>query len=184
MELLDSEAKPSDYANYAELCILAVAGYISPEAADAIEKAIIIGDFNSKANFYLSQLQLQKDEKLEAYKTWVLLLEKEPLDSKWIEMIIPQINQMSVLYEKKFRNPQSSDLAMSTHKSSFVAVLDSLEHRLNREIGKLETWLTLIEAYERLELIDKVEISKAKLESKFSLLPSQATDLITNRRQK
>ena len=177
LELLDSEAKSSDYSKYAELCIIAASGYISPEAEAAIETAISLNQKNSQANFYLSLLQLQKQKFSPAFETWVKLLQNEPSSSKWINILVEQIENFSANLGANLIEGQQLTSEYSGITFDFLKVLTALEQRLNQYEEPIEAWTSLITSYQNLKFLQKAEVKNKNFKSQYPLLNSQVEQL-------
>ena len=177
LELLESEAKSSDYSKYAELCIIAASGYVSPEAEAAIETAISLNQKNSQANFYLSLLQLQKQKFSPAFETWVKLLQNEPSSSKWINILVQQIENFSANLGANLIEGQQLTSEYSGITFDFLKVLTALEQRLNQYEEPIEAWASLITSYQNLKFLQKAEVKIKNFKSQYPLLNSQVEQL-------
>lgn len=180
LRLLKSNAKSSDYANYAELCVIAASGYVSLEARNALEQAILLDNNNSQANFYFSLLLLQSNKETAAFQTWIKLLKTEPSPSRWVTMLIPQISQISADLGKKMNYFQQSNSKLLSSRLIFLEVLEVLEKRLDKYGGSRKIWTTLIQSYLNLEFPEKAEITFAKVRTKFFLSNKTIEEIMRN----
>ena len=176
LELLNSDAKSSDYSNYAELCVLAASGYVSPAAADAIDKAIALDAQNNQANFYLSLFFLQENKTSYALKNWIKLIKNDP-SSKWISMLAEQSNQLSSNLSIELVNNKTTPNYLIKLKAVFMEVLKVLEQHLDNHGGTAKDWTALIKSYRNLKAEDKVEILIRKVKSLFLLSDNQIKEL-------
>ena len=154
-----------------------IIGFVSSEAASAINQAISLDANNSAANFYLSLLLLQKDKKTTAFKIWIKLLKDEQSSSKWIMMLIPQIKYVSLglkIEEAEADKPNPEHL---NSRVRFLQVLETMEKRLNRYNGPIEHWVSLVQSYKNLKFSKKAEINVEKIKSQFLLSNSQVKEL-------
>ena len=180
LNLLKEKANSTDYAQYAELCVIAASGYVSSEAATAIDKAILLDPNNSAANFYLSLLLLQQNKRINALKIWVQLLKTEPSSSKWIMMLIPQIKHISSDLKIELTTSDGSDPTHLSPRLIFLQVVETMEKRLNQYNGPIEHWISLVQIYQNLMLPQKAKIIIEKIKSQFLLSNSQIEELKNN----
>lgn len=166
--ILASDARSSDFANYADLCIIAANGYVSTEAAMAIKKALEIDYNNSQANVYLSLLFLQDGATSRALKIWKDLLANEPSSSKWIKMLIPKIELLSAKLAKKLAGNQQTNSEFHAIRLAFLNLLKSFEERLDKERGSIQNWKSLIQSYRNLNYMQEAETNVIKMRSLFS----------------
>ena len=177
LELLGEKADSFSYSNYAELCIRAASGYVSLEAKTAIAKAISINPDNPQAKFYLNLQFLQENKNLPTFKLWIELLDKEPLNSKWVTMIIAQMETASSFFDLEKKTSKKSTLELSSSLLPLLKLLDSLELRLNEKSGAIEDWVILIRGYHLLNIKSKVNQNIEKVKLLFSLNTSQIIQL-------
>lgn len=166
--ILASDARSSDFANYADLCIIAANGYVSTEAAMAIKKALEIDYNNSQANFYLSLLFLQDGATSRALKIWKDLLANEPSSSKLIKMLIPKIELLSAKLAEKLAGNQQTNSEFHAIRMAFLNLLKTFEERLDKEQGSTQNWKSLIQSYQNLNYMREAETNVIKMRSLFS----------------
>ena len=177
LTLLGENADSFSYSSYAELCIRAASGYLSLEAKTAIKKAMLIDPDNPQAKFYLSLQFLQENKNLNAFKIWIELLVKEPHNSKWATMIIAQMATVSSYFNLEKKITKQSTSEVSSDLLPLLQLLDSLELRLNKQNGRIEDWIILIQGYQLLNIASKAIPNIAKVKTLFSLNPSQILQL-------
>ena len=177
LSLLGEKADSFNFSNYAELCIRAAAGYLSPEAKMAIEKAMFINPDNPQAKFYLSLQFLQENKSPNAFKIWMELLDKEPLNSRWITMIFVKMATVYSFFDFEKKTTEKAAAEISSGLLPLLQLLDSLELRLNEKNGTIEDWAVLIRGYHLLNIKSKVNQNIRKVKSLFSLNASQIIQL-------
>jgi len=88
-------ATAEDHTDLAELMIVAAGGYVSPEAEQALAKAVGIDPKNPRARYY-SGLDLAQNGRADlAYQVWNRLLAEGPADAPWIAPIKAQIGDVA-----------------------------------------------------------------------------------------
>jgi hypothetical protein len=130
---------------------------------------------NSQASFYLSLLLLQENKIAPALKTWTKLIQKEPSSSKWIKMLIPQIENLSANFSAKLSATQETDLF--NIRLIFLDALETLEQKVEENGETIEIWASVIRCYKNLAFAKKVETSIEKMRLYFSLSSSQIEQL-------
>ena len=74
----------NDYADYADLLILAAGGYVSPEAEEALLQALNRDSSNGAARYYAGLLAAQTGRPDQAFNLWRPLLEESQPDAPWV----------------------------------------------------------------------------------------------------
>jgi len=180
--LLGERANSFSYSNYAELCIKAASGYLSLEAAMAIEKALSIDPDNPQAKFYSSLQFLQENKTSATFIIWTELLDKEPIDSKWVTMIVAKIATISSSFNLEKEVAKKPTLELSSSLLPLLKLLNSLELRLHKKSGSIKDWIVLIESYRQINIESKVNQNIEKVKSLFSLTESQVIELESYKR--
>ena len=162
-------ASAKDYAELAELLVLAAGGYVSPEAEAALNRALEIDPDNGVARYYTGLMYAQIDRPDIGFHIWRDLLEESPADALWVPPILDQIGQLAAMagvrYETPARaplaGPTAEDLAaadaMSTEDQGAMiqAMVDQLSTRLATEGGSAQEWAQLIRALTVLDQSDR-----------------------------
>ena len=180
--LLGEQANSFSYSKYAELCIKAASGYLSLDAAMAIEKSLSIDPNNPQAKFYSSLQFLQENKNSDTFIIWTELLDKEPIDSKWVTMVVAGIATISSSFNLEKEAVKKPTLELSSSLLPLLKLLDSLELRLNRKSGSVKDWIVLIEGYQKINIESKVNQNIEKVKSLFSLTESQIIQLESYKR--
>ena len=182
LNILGEGATSFSYSNYAELCVKAASGYLSLEAKMAIEKALSIDPENPQAKFYSSLQFLQENKNSNTFKVWMELLEKEPINSKWVSMVVTQMGTISSFFDLEKKAAKKSTAELSSDLLHLLQLLNSLELRLNRNSGPIKDWIVLIEGYKLINNESKVNQNIEKVKSLFRLTKSQLMQLESYKR--
>ena len=95
LSIKGAEATASDYADYADMMILAAGGYVSPEAENALRGALARDASNGTARYYMGLMAAQTGRPDQAFRVWDALLKEGPSDAPWIAPIRSQIEEMA-----------------------------------------------------------------------------------------
>lgn len=153
-------ARAGDYADYADLLVLAAGGYVSPEAEDALTKALRMDPRNGTARYYSGLMFAQSGRPDLAFRLWRPLLEDSRSDAPWVEPVRLQIAQVALdageLYNlpnaAPLAGPDAADIAAAgemsaTDRDDMVrGMVEGLSERLATEGGTPEEWARLISA--------------------------------------
>ena len=148
----------------------------------AIEKALFIDPDNPQAKFYSSLQFLQENKNSDTFIIWTELLDKEPIDSKWVTMVVARIATISSSFNLEKEVAKKPTLELSSSLLPLLKLLDSLELRLNRKSGSIEDWIVLIKGYQQINIESKVSKNIEKVKSLFSLTESQVRELESYKR--
>jgi cytochrome c-type biogenesis protein CcmH len=162
VEVKDNAAAPSDYADLAELMIMAAGGYVSPEAESALNAALKDNPNNEVARYYSGLMFAQNGRPDLAFRLWRVLYETSPPDSPWMEPIAAQLEELGqiagVTYELPDRGVrtgpgptpgQVEDAAQMTEderQQMIRSMVEGLMERLANEGGSAEEFARLINA--------------------------------------
>ena len=181
----------NDLFELAELMVLAVDGYISPEAETIFRQVLSRDSSNGGARYYLGLMFAQLDRPDRSFEIWRNLLEKGPHDAPWITPIREQIMEVAWLagknrYELPPKNnvslvgPTQEDIEASSEMTSearqdmIAGMVEGLANRLESEGGTSEEWARLIRALSVLGEIKRAQ--KVWLESQ-KIFSSSPNDL-------
>jgi cytochrome c-type biogenesis protein CcmH len=95
--LLGAEATADDYVAWAEFMILAVNGYVSPEAESALSRAMVLDPANPLGRYYSGLASLQGGRADLTWRLWTGLLEEGPPEAPWIAAIEAEIGEVARL---------------------------------------------------------------------------------------
>ena len=169
IDQLGKQATADDYVDYADLLILSVDGYVSPEAETALQSALEIDPENGGALYFLGIMFAQNDRPDNAFRIWRKLLMQGPDDAPWIEPIRANIQEVAYyagINNFKLPEPQSSTASMAIAPALSDDTLESaaqlsqqeraamiegmvagLADRLADQGGPPQDWVRLITAY-------------------------------------
>ena len=185
INLLQELATADDHAEYAELLILNVSGYVSPEADAAIFRALELDPEHPIALYYAGAMFAQTGRPDRAYHIWRNMLENAPSDEPWVFELKAQIEQVAPyasLVTSESPNLTSDDLPGPTRddieaaseltdqeRSEMVAAMvDGLEERLMSTGGSPEEWARLIRALGVLQQRERASVVYEQAKSTFS----------------
>ena len=100
LSIKGAEATAQDYADYADMMILAAGGYVSPQAETALRAALARDPGNGTARYYMGLMAAQTGRPDQAFRVWDALLKEGPSDAPWIAPIRSQIEEMIAAYEE------------------------------------------------------------------------------------
>ncbi len=159
--LKGDQATGADYADLADLLILAAGGYVSPEAEAALGEALARDPRNGPARYYTGLLAAQTGRPDVAFQTWRALLEGSAPDAPWVPVIRTQIGDVAQLAgvdyvlpaEGSAPGPSQADIEAAGEMSPaerlamIEGMVSGLSDRLATEGGPPEDWARLIRAY-------------------------------------
>ncbi|MCY4304466.1 MAG: c-type cytochrome biogenesis protein CcmI [Aestuariivita sp.] len=177
LQLQGNESTAEDWANYAELLILAAGGYVSPKAENALIKALQLNPISGTARYYLGQMKNQIGRPDQAFAIWSKLLEEGQQDAAWIEPIRIQIQDVAARAGKhnfvlspinQITGPtqneidEISELPPSEQAEMIASMVESLNQRLSDEGGTVDEWTRLIRS---LVVLNRLNDAKAAYDS-------------------
>ncbi len=95
IDIKGEDASARDYADLADMMILAAGGYVSPEAQLALEETLARDPQNGVAQYYGGLMMAQTGRPDIAFRMWDRLLKESPADAPWIPPIRQQIEEMA-----------------------------------------------------------------------------------------
>ncbi|MDJ0822208.1 MAG: c-type cytochrome biogenesis protein CcmI [Paracoccaceae bacterium] len=160
--LKGAEATAKDFADLADMMILAAGGYVSPEAQAALEEALARDPQNGVARYYGGLMMAQTGRPDVAFRMWDRLLSEGPGDAPWIPPIREQIEEMAyragvpnftMPEAEPPRGPSQADIDAASEMSEedrqamIQGMVANLSDRLATEGGPPADWARLIAAY-------------------------------------
>jgi len=174
--LLGDKVQASDYADLAELMIVAADGYVSPEAEQALTSAVKLDPRDGRTRYY-SGLDLAQNGRADlAYQIWSGLLAQGPQDAPWIAPIREQIGEVARLagVEPTLPGPsvdevnEAAGMAPDDQQAMIRGMVARLSARLASEGGSADEWARLIRAYGVLKQTDKAAEIWTEAKAKFA----------------
>ncbi|MBU2866358.1 c-type cytochrome biogenesis protein CcmI [Pacificibacter marinus] len=157
-------ATAEDYATLADLMILAVGGYVSPEAETAITKSLARDAGNGTANYYAGLMFAQTGRPDMTFRLWSRLLSNSAPDDLWVAPIRDQIESVAfaagerytlpplAASESPLKGPTADDVEAAADmdagdRMAFIqSMVDQLSARLANDGGTPDEWAQLISA--------------------------------------
>ncbi|MGB7318099.1 MAG: c-type cytochrome biogenesis protein CcmI [Planktotalea sp.] len=162
LRLKGSDASAEDFANYADMLVIAAGGYVSPQAEGALAAALKKDPKNGVARYYSGLMMMQVGRPDVAFRAWATLLQESPDDAAWVDPIREQIEELAfragVEYElpplktEGLAGPSADDVKNAAEMSAadrqemIAGMVARLSDRLATEGGTPEEWARLIGA--------------------------------------
>ena len=152
-------ATGSDFADLADMMVLAAGGYVSPEAEQVLEVALTRDPNNGVAQYYMGLMLAQTGRPDIAFRLWDRLLRQSPGDASWVPPILAQIEDMAfragigdyqVPQVARMSGPTAEDMEAAGEMSEedrqemIRGMVSQLSDRLASEGGPPEDWARLI----------------------------------------
>ena len=185
INLLQQLATADDHAEYAELLILNVSGYVSPEAETAIFRTLELDSEHPIALYYAGAMFAQTGRPDRAFHIWRSMLENAPRDEPWVLELEAQIEQVApfagllpaeppVLPSDNLPGPTRDDIEAASELTDqeraamVAAMVDGLEERLLNDGGTPEEWARLIRALGVLQQKERAEVVYEQAKTAFN----------------
>ncbi|MEL6619713.1 MAG: c-type cytochrome biogenesis protein CcmI [Pseudomonadota bacterium] len=160
LELKGADVAASDFADYADLLILAAGGYVSPEAEGALNRALTLDPTNGTARYYFALMMEQTGRPDTALRIWDQLLREGPADAPWIPAIEAQIDNTAMRAGVNYARPAigtgrgptqdqvaaAQDMTPAERMEMIEGMVAGLSDRLATDGGPVEDWVQLISA--------------------------------------
>lgn len=152
-------ATGKDYADLADMMILAAGGYVSPEAERVLEAALTREPENDVALYYMGLMMAQTGRPDIAFRLWDRLVRQSPPDASWLPPILSQIEEMAfragvadyqVPSIPGMPGPSAADVEAAGEMSAedrqdmIRGMVANLSDRLATQGGTPEEWARLI----------------------------------------
>ncbi|EPX81422.1 c-type cytochrome biogenesis protein CcmI [Salipiger mucosus] len=95
IELKGEAATTKDYADLADMLVLAAGGFVSPEAEEVLDEVLRRDPSNGVARYYRGLMMAQNDRPDAAFRIWDRLLRESPADAPWVPPVRGQIEEMA-----------------------------------------------------------------------------------------
>jgi cytochrome c-type biogenesis protein CcmH len=162
ISLLGDEARAQDYADYADMLILAAGGYVSPEAEAALQATLQRESDNGPARYYTGLMMSQTGRPDVTFRIWEDLLSSSPPDASWVPPIRAQIEEIAFRAGVNYtlppegtaptRGPSAGDIEAASSMTPaermemIEGMVGGLSDRLATEGGPPSDWARLISA--------------------------------------
>ncbi len=166
LDLRGPEATAAEFADMADMMVMAAGGYVSPEAERALALALERDPGNGPARYYWGLMMSQTGRPDQAFQIWDQLLREGPPEAPWIPPIQVQIEEIAMRAGVSYvmpepgnalRGPSAADVANAQDMSPaermemIGGMVESLGARLASEGGPAGEWAQLITALGVLE---------------------------------
>jgi len=164
IELKGANATANDYADLADLMIVAAGGYVSPEAESALQKALTVDPNNGKALYYSGLMFAQNGRPDMTFRIWKDLLEKSSPNDPWMPPIIAQIEDAAAFAGVDYRVPPmmrgggglagpdagavaaAGEMTAEERQDMIQNMVSQLSERLDTDGGSPQEWAQLLGA--------------------------------------
>lgn len=157
-------ATAQDYADLADMVVLAAGGYVSPEAERVLEITLSMDPLNGVARYYGGLMLAQNDRPDIAFRMWDDLLRTSTADDAWVPPIVEQIQGLAMRagvagYEvpqvggAPLRGPSAADIDAAQDMTPeermdmIRGMVEQSSDRLATQGGPPEEWARLIVGY-------------------------------------
>ncbi|MFP7673434.1 c-type cytochrome biogenesis protein CcmI [Marivita sp. S0852] len=159
LSLKGDDATADDYADLADMMVLAAGGYVSPEAERVLEATLTRDPQNGVAQYYMGLMLSQTGRPDIAFRLWDRLLRESPSDAVWLPPILAQIEEMAFRAGvSDYQVPQiagmpgptaddvdaAEEMSPEERQEMIRGMVTSLSDRLATEGGPPEDWARLI----------------------------------------
>ena len=189
IKLLGEQVLTDDLYQLAELMVISLNGYVSPEAEALFRKVLSEDDDNGGALYYLGLMYANLDRPDLSFEIWRKLLNRGPDDAPWISLIRQQIMEVAwragknryELPEKIIATPNgptqadieaSNEMTADERRQMISKMVEGLANRLASEGGTSDEWARLIKALSVLGESDKAKKIWAEALNIFNNLPA------------
>lgn len=190
VRLKAATATAQDYADLADMMILAAGGYVSPEAETALKEALKRDPKNGVARFYAGLMFGQNGRPDLTFQLWKPLLDEGPADAPWIAPIRGQIEAVAAAAGVRYslppatgaNGPSAADVAAAQNmtpeerQQMIRGMVAQLADRLDSQGGSAAEWARLIGAY---GVLGETEKARAAWEAAKAAYAGKAGDLAT-----
>jgi cytochrome c-type biogenesis protein CcmH len=158
-------AEASDYADLADMMILAVNGYVSPEAEASLKTALKLDPRDGPSRYYWGLMMAQTGRPDVAFRIWEKLLNESSPDAPWVPPIRANLEQTAARAGVKYTLPAATapsgaplagpsaadvqaagDMTDEERQAMIRSMVEQLSERLGTEGGSPQEWARLIGA--------------------------------------
>lgn len=180
VSLKGDTATAEDHAAHAELMIMSAGGYVSPEAEQALVRALEADPRNGTARYYTGMMFAQIGRYDRTFTLWNRLLTESPPDAPWVAPIRSQIPDIAARAGVNFTLPPvapgptagdiaaAEDMSPEDRQAMIEGMVDQLGARLAAEGGPAEDWARLITSLARIGRQDQARAIYAEAQTRFA----------------
>jgi cytochrome c-type biogenesis protein CcmH len=151
--IMGPRATAEVFAERAEAMVLAAGGYVSPEAEDAISRALRIDESHPTARYYAGLSLAQRGRLEDAVRLWERLRAESPAGAPWTEVLDATLaDARRAMQGGGGPGPSEADMAAAENmtpeerQAMIEGMVSGLEERLMAEGGSPEEWVRLLRA--------------------------------------
>jgi cytochrome c-type biogenesis protein CcmH len=159
--VLGARADADNFADLADMMVLAAGGYVSPEAEAVLGQALSRDPNNGPARYYAGLMQAQNGRPDIAFDIWRSLLDASSPDAAWVPAIRAQIEDVAARAGRRYqlpppggglRGPSAADIASAqdmdeADRTAMIrGMVEGLSDRLASQGGTAAEWARLITA--------------------------------------
>ena len=174
VKLLGDQVLLEDLYQLAELMVISLNGYVSPEAEALFRKVLSQDEDNGGALYYLGLMYANLDRPDLSFEIWRKLLNRGPDDAPWVPLIREQIMEVAWRAGKNryelppkttisLNGPTKADIEASNEMTAderremISNMVESLANRLASQGGTSDEWARLIKALSVLGDLDRAK---------------------------
>lgn len=183
-----------DFADLADMMFWAAGGYVSPQAEEALLRALSLDPREGTARYYFALMMAQTGRPDRAYSIWRQQLAEGPPDAPWIALIQAQIPEIALRAGVDYtpievgnagRGPDRAameaarDMSPAERREMIEGMVGGLSERLATEGGQPREWAQLINALGVLGRRDDAARILAEAQQAFAGDP-EALEMLSN----
>ena len=161
LRILGDDATAQDFIDRAEFLILAVNGYVSPEAEAALTRGIALSPTDPRGRYYSGLGALQAGRADLTYDIWTRLLREGPPGAPWVQAIQSQMPEVANALGRPVpqipgaeppSGPSAADMEAASEMTAeerdamIRGMVEGLAEELGTEGGPPEKWAQLVRA--------------------------------------
>ncbi len=134
LRLKGEDATYQDYADYADMLVIAAGGYVSPEAEEALREVLSRDPGNGTARYYWGLMLRQTGRPDVAFRVWSDLMRESAPDDRWMPPLLAQIEDTALRAGVDFELPAMTEAAPGPSAADVEAAGEMSEQDRNEMI--------------------------------------------------
>lgn len=188
IDAMDGNADATDYAELAELMVLATNGYVSPEAEEALRQSLERDPENGIARYYTGLMFAQGGRPDLAFRMWRVLYETSDPTAPWMELVAAELPGLAAAAGVNYTLPDrgvgaglpgpsvedmgnAADMTPDERQEMIQGMVSQLMERLANEGGTAPEWARLISSLGMLGDTDRAAAIWGKAQGRFGARP-------------